>query len=347
MKKITPILYLICTFFSTSLFSQDVHFSHIHASPTFINPSMNGMINGGDIRFIANARSQWNSFTNGYKTIRGSVDGKLLRASAGVLNGGLEISADMAGDLKFATVSTNLSLGVSKALDRYSRQVVSLGLQAGYTANSMDYSKMVGFEEETFMYEGVPDRISYLDFSFGGSWFGTLPNDVPFYVGLSMSHLNKPDVSFFKDFDDNPLAGDVQYIPIFKKITVQAGMNIPTGGTISFMPSFMFSDQGPHQEILMGTFAKYKQRKGSKKAFYIGGWFRWYAESDVMGMDALVTSVRFDMNDTYYTFSYDVNMSSLARASHMKGGLELSVIKILETDRTVGKRSRVVCPIYF
>ena len=37
---------------------QDIHFSHIHASPMFLNPAMTGLINH-DFRFISNIKSQW------------------------------------------------------------------------------------------------------------------------------------------------------------------------------------------------------------------------------------------------------------------------------------------------
>ena len=42
--------------------AQDVHFSHIHASPTIMNPAMTGLFDG-DLRLILNYRSQWNNFT--------------------------------------------------------------------------------------------------------------------------------------------------------------------------------------------------------------------------------------------------------------------------------------------
>jgi hypothetical protein len=48
------------------------HFSHIHASPMFLNPGMTGLINS-DFRFISNTKSQWQFFDKGYQTTLASA----------------------------------------------------------------------------------------------------------------------------------------------------------------------------------------------------------------------------------------------------------------------------------
>ncbi|MEO0778461.1 MAG: type IX secretion system membrane protein PorP/SprF, partial [Bacteroidota bacterium] len=63
-RKLLNLLSLPILCLSLTLGAQDVHFSHIHASPTLLNPSMTGLING-DLRLIANTRSQWQSVTRG------------------------------------------------------------------------------------------------------------------------------------------------------------------------------------------------------------------------------------------------------------------------------------------
>ena len=58
--------------------AQDVHLSHIHASPTFLNPAMVGLMNE-DLRLIGNYRSQWQTFNAGYRTMIASADMKAFR----------------------------------------------------------------------------------------------------------------------------------------------------------------------------------------------------------------------------------------------------------------------------
>ena len=332
-----------------SLVAQDIHFSHIHASPTALNPAMNGLINGGDIRFIVNARSQWNSFTKGYKTAAGSMDMKLINAGNGsIIGAGLQLAADKAGDLDFTTLYAGLSVSAMKTLDRKGQNIISFGLQGAYIGNSMDYSKMVGFQEETFMHEGVPDRIRYLNLNAGLGWFYQVSRHHSFYLGASLSHINKPNVSFMAA-NSMEHADPDDVIPLFRKLLLHGGGHFRMKRNLSLVPSFIFVDQGPHREISIGTFIKMKKQtayKSKDTAFYLGGWMRFYAEMDLVGKDAFVASCRLDHRQTYYTISFDLNMSKLNRVSHGMGGPELSVIKVLDTGRRLPGSSRVTCPVF-
>ena len=54
----------------TSVFSakaQDIHFSQFHAAPVLLNPALTGAF-GGEARFIANYRSQWQEIPVPYVT---------------------------------------------------------------------------------------------------------------------------------------------------------------------------------------------------------------------------------------------------------------------------------------
>ena len=119
--------------------AQDIHLSHIHASPTVLNPSLNGLFRG-DTRLIANARTQWTGITNGYKTIVASVDRKLFTMrNSDLVGGGLQLYSDVAGDLGFRTTSAGLSLSMLKSLDGSGSNYVSFGIQNSFVSNSVDY----------------------------------------------------------------------------------------------------------------------------------------------------------------------------------------------------------------
>ncbi len=173
-----------------SMSAQDIHWAHIHASPTYLNPAMTGVIAKGDIRFIANARSQWNSFTKGYKTVMASSDMKLAPAGeSGFIGGGINLFADQAGDLDFTTTKAGLAFSVVKALDRKGENLVSLGFQGDWFRQSIDYSKMFGFEEETIAFDGTPNNTGYFDMSVGAAWYYQFQWHSSFYVGASYSHI--------------------------------------------------------------------------------------------------------------------------------------------------------------
>ncbi len=334
-------------FIADNLKAQDVHFSHIHASPLYLNPSFTGLINDGAARLIVNSKSQWNTVTNAYSTAAASADIKLMAKKGTLVAGGIQIYADKAGDLSLTTVKTALSASIIKSLDFDDNYLLNFGINAGHVSNRIDYSQMIGFDNEPLIDQGIENKINYWDFGVGLSWFAKLSEHNQVYLGGSFWHFNTPDVSFSKDIrqgsDDET---SLQREKLYAKKVVHGGGSFKMSQRMWLEPSFIFMDQGPHQEINTGTFLKYlKSKKRHKKvSVYIGAWLRWYLEADTKGIDAAVASIRMDINKTYLTLSYDINLSSYHRASNGAGGVELSLIHILEMDRYSRRLSPICCP---
>ena len=337
-KVVYQLLLSIFCMLPVSLFSQDVHFSHIHASPTILNPAMTGLFNG-QVRFIANSKGQWNGLTKGYRTFAGSVDMRMFEFNReDVIAGGLNIISDKAGDLDFTTTAVLGSVSVLKTLgDHY----FAFGLQSGVISNSVDFSKIVAFDIEPDVQSGAPDRINYLDINTGVAWFYNFDRFSNIYLGVSASHLNRPDVSFYKDEDLS------ESLIAYRKYIFHGGADIEVNRKNTVMPSFIFMDQGPHREITVGSYWKYKTSmngsRNSTSALYFGGWLRWYAERNYLGTDAIVAAIRMDFKNTFLSLTYDINISSLTRASNGAGGPEFSVIHII--DSWGNKRpTKIRCP---
>lgn len=328
--------------------AQDIHLSHIHASPTYLNPGMNGMFNDGFLRLIANSRSQWDALTNGYKTAMVSADYKAYDSGSSIISAGVQLYHDVAGDLDFTTQQIGLSLGVIKVLDRNQDNLVSFGIQASHVNNRVDFSKAYTFEDEPLIYDyAVPNQIGYFDFSAGITYFHKLRTYGNVYAGVSLSHLNMADVSFTSRLEDQPGTYQIDFKNQYRKLIIHGGADLRLSRYTSVQPSFIFMDQGPHQEISMGSFLKVCKDPSFKKspyAFYIGGWFRWYAENDIIGTDALILSLRTDIKRTKIAFSFDLNLSTLTVASKGAGGPELSIIQIIHSDKRNFRRGKVKCP---
>ncbi len=97
----------------------------------------------------------------------------------------------------------------------------------------------------------------------------------------------------------------------------------------------IYNTQGPHSEILIGSYLKYKISPvtvKSETAAYVGLWYR--------NSDAMVVSLRFDSNNTIVGLSYDINTSSLKSASNGRGGMELNFIYILDKKFNSSKRMK-------
>ncbi len=343
-RKIQYLAVFACFLIYSDIQSQDIHSSHIHATPTFINPALNGLMNG-DVRFMANTRSQWNSVTKGYNTSMGSVDLQVLTMGNGdMLGAGLNVFVDKAGDLDYKNTGVGVGLTYLKSLNgRNGGNYVSFGLQASQLSSGLDYSKIIAFDAEPLVLAGAADKVNYLDFSTGLAWFYEINRTTSFHIGVSAMHLNKPEVSYL--YDEN-LTED-QFL--FRKITVHGAADFKLTRKSNLKPSFIFADQGPHREITAGSFYKYRTKldRSNKEtsSIYLGAWLRWYAEKDIKGVDAIVAAVRFDHKNTHLTFSFDVNISTLKNVSGGSGGPEFSVVQILDFEER-RMPYKVKCPAF-
>ncbi len=325
--------------------AQDVHFSHIHASPTIMNPAMTGLFDG-DLRLILNYRSQWNNFTNGYKTLAASADTKLIKIGKhDFLGAGMQLYKDVAGDLEFTTSYGALSFSLLKSLDGAGKNFISFGLQSSYMGNSINYDKLMAHDNEPLIQGGAPDRINFWDVSAGVGWFYALDRYNMVYAGLALSHINEPRVSFL---ENNQESTDILK---YRNLTIHGGADIRLNDDMSLKPNFVFKDQGPHREILVGTFWKYKKLRSKLRqpaSLYFGAWMRWYMvqQQNARGTDAFIFAIRFDYKKMFITFSFDANISTLRRVSVGNGGPELSIIKIFDYEKQRRRSNKIICPAF-
>jgi Type IX secretion system membrane protein PorP/SprF len=128
---------------------------------------------------------------------------------------------------------------------------------------------------------------------------------------------------------------------------IHGGAEIELNRENMIKPSFLVVNQKPHREITMGSFWKHKSiRNGGRKpvsAIYFGAWLRWSMAQDYLATDAFIAAIRFDYKQTSLSLTYDVNISTLTKASSGAGGPEFSVIHILE-DTGSRKPTKVRCP---
>ncbi len=325
--------------------AQDIHLSHIHASPTHLNPAMTGLTLA-DMRFIANYRGQWNSFTKGYRTVVASGDMKLNKGfgtqdDVGV---GLMLLADQAGDLNFTTLSAGLSMAYHKSLNDEGSHFISAGLVAGIVENRLDLANAkTKVQFDPFLHH--PDFVSkfaVFDVSAGLAWFVPFGRNNHVYAGASLSHINRALVSFNRNLEDRP---DSHFL--FRKTVLHGGANLNVNYFLTLKPSFIYFSQGPHREMTFGTFFTYNptdEYVRPEYRIYLGAWLRWSFKDADINRDAIIASVRYDIRNTIFSLSYDINISPLTKASSGQGGPELSIIHNIDFIRPERIRFRVKCP---
>ena len=342
MKKTLLQLFLLLSI-TSSVYAQDIHFSQIHASPTILNPAMTGLTNS-DIRFTLNTKSQWNTVTTAYKTFAATVDMKLGYLPNGdVIGGGLVLSSDKAGDLDFKTNVVGMSLSYMKSLDK-GGNFVAFGLNNSFVTNSVDYSKVIAFDLEPSIQNGAADKIGYWDVSAGIGWFHTFNKYYAFHFGASLYHINRPYVSFFDDEKNS------DGLFLYRKWTIHGTGDLKLSKKSILKPSFILKDQGPHKEITVGSFWKYKpsknRRQDNSTAIYFGAWFRWHAAKQYFGKDAIIGAIRLDYKNTNMTFTFDMNVSSLSKVSYGAGGPEFSIIQYVDFRDENDRPTKVKCPAF-
>lgn len=150
-----------------------------------------------------------------------------------------------------------------------------------------------------------------------------------FDAGLSVFHINKPKQSLF---DNNDIRLD-------RKIVFHTGSQFNATRKIHVYPGICFMSQGKYKEVDIGTLTKFIKvpTEANYLALSLGLFYRMN--------DALNFVAGIDYRDVSVGVSYDVNLSTLVPASHSMGGLEISLIYIMNKNKKTYVK-KIPCPIF-
>lgn len=316
--------------------AQDIHFSQYNQQPLFLNPAFAG-VNGGDYRLAATYRSQWAGLGK-FNTVAASADMAVLKRTRKSNYGGIGLSFfnDRAGDLSFSTTQVNLHLTYTVLLNNKGTQTLTTGLIGGFGQRSIDFSKVTtdsqfgdqGFDPNNPTGENfVNNRKLYADVGAGMLWSLTANKNTNFYAGLAVTHVNQPNLSFLDDRTEK----------LYMKATIHGGAYFKVTRMVHLLPSFMYLNQGPHNQLNFGSLVKFRTSSipTNNTAFYVGGYYRL--------KDALILAARFDIAGFNIGFSYDLNVSKLTKATKLNGGPEISLIY---AGQLKNKKNRTdYCPV--
>lgn len=338
MKKIISHLFLVLI--TISVFGQDIHFSQYNEAPLLMNPALTGFFDGSH-RIALNYKNQWNAIGNGYNTYALGYDATINkdRNSSGFLALGLAVFNDVAGDLKYGTLTGQLNIAYHLKIN--DEQMLSAGLYGGFGQKSIDQTNMQWDNQ----YDGVSghdasipsiesfafENYSYADFGFGMNWSmnhnstNMSSNDgFKTNVGFSVSHVNQPNYEFLTDSDER----------MNMRIQAHAKALIGLSGTnAALVPTIMVQFQGTQKEILPGMMVRYTLREESKYTGFIndaylslGGIYR--------TSDAVIVNAMIELNDIALGLSYDINVSRLSNATNGKGGFEIALRYIISNPNS-------------
>jgi type IX secretion system PorP/SprF family membrane protein len=316
------ILILVTMLFATMFVkAQDIHFSQFNAAPLLLNPAFTG-VNGCDYRFAANYRTQWGGIAP-FRTVAASYDmaiAKKKTKSKGNFGGvGISFFSDRAGDLALSTNQVNISASYTMMLNKKGSQSITAGLYGGMGNRSIDVSKAQfdsqfgagGFDANRPTMENLStNSIWYADAGAGLLWNYNVNKKSNVYLGLATWHVSQPNLSFFKDVNEE----------LFIKITMHGGAHFKIANQFYMLPGFMYLKQGPHSQLNVGTLVRWGKSLTPRDntSVYFGAWYRL--------KDAVIFATRVDFNGLSLGFSYDVNISKLTVATKGNGGPEVSLL---------------------
>lgn len=281
-------LIMIVVFFSSGAYAQDPEFSQYYAAPLYLNPAFAGT--SVDHRFITNYRNQWPNVSQAFETYAFSYDYNLDHYNSGL---GFLVVADKAGSANLKSTQFNFQYAYKVQLsDKF---VLSSGLNFGVGSRSIDFNKLVFYQQLDFAQSGdnLPPGPSNLNlqgqtyFDFGA---GLLFYSRKVWLGFSTSHLNRPNRS---------LVDAESEIPV--KTTVHGGIRIPLYNgvfkrdrTASIAPSFVYKKQGSFDQLDLGTYFFYEP-------VVVGLWYRGIPlqqnAKDNISQDAVVVVLGFQLSD--------------------------------------------------
>lgn len=317
-----PLIIVFLTFCLTStVFSQDLHFSQFYASPLTLNPAQTGFFDG-QYRIGANYRNQWRSLPVPFNTASVFADFGLLKGkfnSGDWLGVGVVFAHDKAGDGELKTTQLLLSAAFHKSLGS-EKVFLSLGVQGGVFQRDIDFNQFY-FDNQwnSTVFDGTITSGEENSFQSESKWqpdihAGLMLSFIPskkslVFVGGSLRHITRPKDSFYN--------GDNKWG--FRPV-IHAGAQVQTGEHFSIEPAVEFMMQQKAMETVFGSLFGYSLSNGTKDkgTFYLGVHARI--------SDALIFPVGYKIKNARLLFSYDVNLSSLKDASDSRGAFEFSLV---------------------
>ena len=317
--------------------AQDIHFSQYQYAPITLNPALAGA--NLDVQGVLNYKTQWKSVTGQpYSTINASFDMRVIKFMKGFFASGLSVYNDKAGDGSLTTTTATLPIAYHLRLDRKNSLGAALYIAGGQktiSADNFQWAKQYDgtsfnsalangetINKPSYMFLDVGVGVLY---AYKKNYRNMSSNDnVAVNAGAALYHMNKPKNTFVNNTTNDRLA---------MRLSMFASASIGIQQTnISLSPALYYNWQGTQQELLGGTYVKYALQSSSQitgliqaSGISLGVFYR--------AKDAVVIKSMFEYSNYSAGVAYDVNVSSLSKVSKTRGGFEVFVRYVLDTNK--------------
>jgi len=342
--KLKFYLSVIIIFLMTKVaLGQDIHFSQFYFSPLNLSPALVG-VHSGEVSFMSNYRSQWESVGVDYMTFSGTIERKIYLESlkSSYFAAGLLFNFDQAGTSQLSR--TNLGVSAS-----YSRQITPvffmtagghLGInQRAFRTKELTFDNQFNGEifdpnrpRESF------DNTSVLNIDLsGGLNFRIQPVEAhpltkrsKIDFGVGVHHLTSPSDAFYLDDGIRTYRRYSAYV--LSTLMLNPNFDVIVRGATHF--------EGSYRQTMVGAGAKIfiNRQPARELAVLLGGSYRFHEFGD-----AMIPHIEFHIQQWILGLSYDVNISELQEATDRQGGIEVA-LRYLFTPVKPPEKTKV-CPI--
>ena len=321
--------------------AQDIHSSQFWLNPIGLNPAAAGFFDG-TLRLGGYNRTQWRSITKPFQTNGIYTDMPIAKRpwKQDLFGFGLMMNYDQTGDSRYTTVDANMMFSYAHALNYRNNNFLMGGISLGCVQRSWDYT-LLSFDEqyidgfynprspisETF----TGSNIWFFDCGLGLQWFYQPDYNEFYQAGFSIYHINRPEISMLSDKN---IRLDIKYV--FHGIVSIAIDNKKK----AIVPSAYLSFQHKYREIIFGTHYLHQlpiDARGYLNKLHTGVYFRW--------KDAIYLTAGMDYRRCVFSVAYDFNISNLIIASHVRGGVELSVLYTIKKQKFI-KKTPLPCTVF-
>lgn len=345
--------FITLVFSTENIVAQDIRFTQFYASPLTLNPAMTGLMDG-KFRVGAIYRDQWRSVLDKpYKTFSAAFDIKFELPTKGrnkdFAAAGLVFFTDKVTGVDFTTNQIALSGGYHKSLNQDNSQYLSLGVQAALSQRGINYESIYfgdqfnGIDSYTRpTNEEFPENnFGFSDYAVGLNYSISPRKKTNFSIGGAIHHFLRPEFSFYERSDDDNTS-TVPSNRLLIKYSTQMSAQIPLGSQISLIPRVLFSAQGPHTELNIGTNLKFELSPTSSTRLQLGTWVRPTLNGgESFNLDAIVLLAGIEFQSMLIGLSYDANLNSFSANQRTQGAFEMSISYMGEYDSET-----ILCPTF-
>lgn len=301
------------------VFGQDLHLSQIDQTLPIINPALTSNFNGFE-KFSIQHRNQWLGAGTQFMTSYGLAEfsiGKNRKMNKSYAGLGVFFINDVGGDSKVSLKSGGINLSGNIPIS--TSEWISAGIQTSFNNRSADLSSLLFYSQwnGTSLDGSIPsgeenqfNSFSYLDAGAGISYnYKPSPNatlgysETAFQMGLSLSHINRPNQRFNSFSDDK----------LYTKLCVHANFKYGISDVSALEFSAVQFFQGKHKETNIGIFLRNRLKESSRVTTFVNGQYVTIG-SYFRLTGALTPYAAIDLGPFKIGLSYDYEIGKVSRA---------------------------------